>query len=172
MSAGPAADAEAELWRFAIKVYGAEGVSEDCLALQEAHGVDVPVILCALWMATRGCVLDRDGMARLAATVAPWHSEIVVALRAVRRRLKDGPPPAPAPRTEVLRNAVKAAELDAERIELATLAECVATDFAPDGTASPADNLAIALAHYAGGPIGEDAPTARLIRATEVASSA
>jgi uncharacterized protein (TIGR02444 family) len=163
-------DPEADLWRFAISVYGAEGVSEDCLKLQEAFGVDVPVILCTLWMATRGNALDPDGMARLAAAVGPWHDEVVKALREVRRHLKNGPAPALNDRTEILRNAVKAAELNAERLELAVLAELVEAEFAPGAAILPAQNLAVALAHYAGGPVGGDAPLDRLSSAAEAAA--
>lgn len=160
-------DPEADLWRFALKVYGTDGVAEDCLTLQEAHGVDVPVILCALWMATRGTALTPDDMARLAGSVEAWHEEIVRALRAVRRRLKDGPTPAPTDRTEAVRTAVKAAELDAERIELATLAE-MASRFATGAPVPARGNLEVALAHYAGGPVS-DAPLDRLIGAAEAA---
>lgn len=159
--------AEADLWEFALKVYGADGVARDCLTLQERYGVDVPVVLCALWMATRGTVLDTDSMARIAGEVAPWHTEVVMALRAVRQRLKLGPSPAPNERTDAVRNAVKSAELNAERIELAVLADLVATDFVPGEVASVADNLNVALTYYADGPVGEDAPLACLISATQ-----
>lgn len=161
-------DVRADLWRFAIKVYGTEGVSDDCLTLQDVYGVDVPVILCALWMATRGSALTPDDMARLAGSVEAWHAEVVKPLRAVRRRLKEGPSPAPSERTEAVRTAVKAAELDAERIELATLAE-FAEGFATGAPVAPVGNLDVALAHYAGGPVGDHAPLDQLIRATEVA---
>ena len=163
-------DVEVDLWRFAISVYGAEGVSEDCLKLQERFGVDVPMILCTLWMATRGNVLDPDGMARLAVAVGPWHDEVVKALREVRRRLKSGPAPAPNDRTEIIRNAVKAAEVNAERLELAVLAELVEAEFAPGAAVLPAQNLAVALAHYAGRPVGDEAPLDRLSRAAEAAA--
>ncbi|MCC1494549.1 TIGR02444 family protein [Cognatishimia sp. F0-27] len=162
-------DAEADLWRFALKVYGADGVSADCLTLQERYGVDVPVVLCGLWMATRGIALDAPGMARIAGAVEPWHKEVVIALRTVRQRLKNGPPPAPDARTDAVREAVKAAELNAERIELAVLAALVADGFTPGAPVSAAQNLKAALEHYAGGPVGKDAPLQRLISATELA---
>ncbi|OAN81252.1 TIGR02444 family protein [Jannaschia sp. EhC01] len=163
------ATTEADLWDFALKVYGADGVAQDCLALQERFGVDVPVILCALWMSTRGIALDADGMARIAGAVGPWHTEVVVALRRVRQRLKVGPPPAPNHRSEAVRNAVKSAELNAERIELAVLADMVAEGFTPGEAASAEDNLNVALAYYADDPVDDDAPLARLISATSSA---
>ncbi len=160
--------AEPDLWRFALAVYGAEGVAANCLQLQETHGADVPLLLCALWMARRGARLDAAGMARLARAVGPWHAEVVQPLRAVRQRMKSGPSPAPSARTETLRDAVKAAELNAERIELATLADLVAAEYLQAAPQSAAHNLSVALAHFAGGPV-EEAATQCLLRAAEAA---
>jgi hypothetical protein len=55
--------------------------------------------------------------------VRDWRHDIVQALRRVRTRLKAGPSPAPSPATERLRNRIKAAELEAEQIELAVLSD-------------------------------------------------
>ena len=74
--------------------------------------------------------------------------------------------PAPSPRTEALRNAIKSAELDAERIELATLADMVQAEFPVLDEVDPARNLCVALSHFADGPLPEDAPITRLINAT------
>lgn len=164
-------NAEAELWRFAIRVYGSEGVAQDCLTLQETYGVDVPVVLCALWMATRGIALQPDDMVRLAGSVEAWHTDVVKALRAVRQRLKEGPFPAPNERTEAVRTAVKTAELDSERIELAILAD-MAVGFATGAPLSSEGNLNVALAYYVDGPVADDAPLDRLIRAADAAMEA
>jgi uncharacterized protein (TIGR02444 family) len=160
-------DAEADLWRYALEVYGAEGVAAECLGLQEAQGVDVPLLLCALWLARRGVRLEPAGLARLAEAVGPWHAEVVRPLRAVRQRMKQGPAPAPSPRTETLRDAVKAAELNAEKIELATLAE-TAADLPRGAPQDPAHNLRIALAHFTAAPVPADA-TRRLLQAARAA---
>lgn len=52
------------------------------------------------------------------AVVDAWRNEIVRPLRAVRRRFKSGPAPAPDTRTAALRRHVAKAELDAEMVEL------------------------------------------------------
>ena len=46
-------------------------------------------------------------------------------MRSLRRRLKSGPPPAPCSASEALRGRIKAAEIEAEHIELDTLEELV-----------------------------------------------
>lgn len=145
-------DSAAALWTFAVDVYGRAGVSEACLELQDDHGADVPVLLFALWLAARGVALDASDMTRVEATVGPWRAEVVHPLRVLRRQLKDGPPPAPGPRTEDLRNAIKAAELSSEKIELAQLARLA--DEGGIGRAGGArleENLAVAAAFFAGG---------------------
>jgi hypothetical protein len=61
-------------------------------------------------------------MAAAVGTVGAWHGEVVEPLRAVRRRLKHGPAPAPDRTTDKLRARLQAIEIEAERIELETLA--------------------------------------------------
>lgn len=52
------------------------------------------------------------------ALVETWHREIVRPLRAVRKRLKTGPSPAPNETTARLRNRIQQVEIEAELIEL------------------------------------------------------
>lgn len=109
------------LWEFALKTYGAPGVSEACLVLQDESGVDVPVLLFALWLGANSVELTRGELQRIDDRVRAWREDVVQPLRAVRRRLKTGPFPAPSGETETLRNSIKAAELNSEKIELALL---------------------------------------------------
>ncbi|MBP2561591.1 uncharacterized protein (TIGR02444 family) [Neorhizobium galegae] len=110
-----------ELWDFAVGLYGAPDVGDACLVLQDESGVDVPVLLFSAWLASNSVALSPADIARLDGLVAGWRNEVVKPLRAVRRRLKSGPHPAPTKETEMLRNGVKGAELNSERIELAVL---------------------------------------------------
>lgn len=143
--AGAAAgDAAGDLWRFVLDVYGRDGVAAACLGLQDRRGQDVCLLLFALWAgAARGRRLDGEDLGRLRAAAAPWHAEVVRGLRAVRRRLKSGPAPAPSPATEALRARIQAAEIEAERIELAALAAALGADGPrdepPGGTPGPGD---------------------------------
>lgn len=110
------------LWNFSIETYGEEGISTDCLTLQDTMNVDVPILLWAVWAEMTGHVVDASALAEAELGVSIWRDEVVKPLRAVRRWLKHGPPPTPFPATEALRDGVKAAELSAEKIELETLA--------------------------------------------------
>jgi uncharacterized protein (TIGR02444 family) len=111
------------LWRFALAVYQKPGVSDACLLLQDRYGCNVTLLLFAAWAgAEQGVVLTADEMAAAVGTVGAWHGEVVEPLRAVRRRLKHGPAPAPDKATGKLRARLQAIEIEAERIELETLA--------------------------------------------------
>jgi uncharacterized protein (TIGR02444 family) len=108
--------------RFALAVYHTEGVSHASLLLQARCDIDVT------------CCCSRPTWAPLAAARSaavtsprrtagyPRQTDVVGPLRALRKRLKDGPPPAPSPTTAALRDRVKALELDAEMLELDELA--------------------------------------------------
>jgi uncharacterized protein (TIGR02444 family) len=110
-------------WAFSLELYGQPGAAEACLLLQDRLGVDVDVLLLAMFAAKeRGIALDQRDLQGMDAVVAPWRAEVVVALRSIRRRMKTGPEPAPSETTERLRAEVKAAELHAEQIEQAMLA--------------------------------------------------
>lgn len=108
-------------WRFSLSVYGRKGVPPACLALQDESGVDVNVLLFSLYLGTRGRALSVDEVRGIADLVDPWKSGIVVALRTARRNLKEPAAPFEGPSIEALRKAVKAAELEAERIQQETL---------------------------------------------------
>ena len=110
-----------ELWDFALRLYGAPGVSDACLTLQDKSGVDVPLLLFAAWLTDNDTPLPGDEIARIDGVVADFREEVVKPLRAVRRRLKTGPHPAPTAQTEQLRDGVKGVELQAEKIELNVL---------------------------------------------------
>ena len=83
-------------WDFSLATYGKEGVADACIALQEAHGADVNVLLFCAWAGCHGVRLDRAQIEAACGAVRGWHEEVVRPLRSVRRRLKsalDGSPP-------------------------------------------------------------------------------
>ncbi|WP_431855029.1 TIGR02444 family protein [Azospirillum sp.] len=103
---------EESLWRFSLAVYGRPGVDAACIDLQDRLGADVNLLLLALWAgAVCGTPLSAADLERLASEAAAWHRPVVAPLRGVRRHLKgiEG--------AEALRQAVKAAELESERLE-------------------------------------------------------
>lgn len=119
-----ATDLDNELWRFACSFYSGQGVSPACLVLQNKLGVDVDILLFAIFaQVKRGILLDTDDLRMVDDIIRDWRAEIVQVLRRVRAGLKNGPHPAPSSVTEGLRSRIKAAELEAEQIELAVLAD-------------------------------------------------
>lgn len=151
------ADETPTLKDFALALYAREGVPPACLALQEATGLDVNILLFAAW---RGAVLRREvspaDIDAARARVAEWHSEVVKALRTVRRRLKTGPSPAPDDRTAKLRAQVQAIEIAAEIIELEELGALADGPPAPPETDAAVLGFAAmtqVVASFAGRPL-------------------
>ncbi|MFC7333345.1 TIGR02444 family protein [Rhodocista pekingensis] len=106
-----------DLWRFSLAVYARPDVAPLCLALQDGHGADVNLLLWAAWLAlVHGHTLTPGDLAAAEAAVAPWREGVVRPLRAVRRTLKAPEPPLPAG-AGALRERIKAAELEAERLQ-------------------------------------------------------
>jgi len=139
------------LWDFTLRLYRSPGVPEACLAVQDRHQADVTLLIYGVWVGAEGrAALTPDQTQAAADAVAAWHNEIVRPLRAVRRRMKTGPAPAPGAQTEALRESLKAVEIGAEKIELLVLEGC-----APPPGDLPADqairhNLTMILARTAG----------------------
>jgi uncharacterized protein (TIGR02444 family) len=117
------AEPDNDLWHFALCFYGRQDVSSACLVLQEKLGVDVSVLLFAIFACVeRGVTLDTQELAALDGLVRGWRTEIVQVLRQIRKRLKSGPFSSTSSPTEELRNRIKVDEIKAEKIELAMLA--------------------------------------------------
>ena len=105
--------------RFALALYGSEGVADACLHLQNRHDLDVNLVLLAVFVgAERRQRFTTSSLEAARARVDAWHREVVRPLRAVRQRLKTGPAPAPNDVTARLRRQVQQVEIDAELIEL------------------------------------------------------
>lgn len=111
----PASDSA--FWRFSLRFYALPKIAPACLALQDEAKVDVNLLLFLLFLADGGRAVTREDVARLDASVAPWRSEVVEPLRAVRRQLKGSVGDIPPATSEALRNMVKKIELEAERLE-------------------------------------------------------
>jgi len=112
-------------WSFSLAVYSGSGVQAECLDLQDRYGIDVNLLLfCAYIGAAYGAVLPDTALHEARDLVDAWHQEIVRKLRDARRALK---PAAAASHIGAsaaeLRSTVKAAELEAERIEQTMLEE-------------------------------------------------
>lgn len=138
-------------WRFSLALYGRAEVQEACLTLQDMHGLDVNLLLYACFAGARGHALTRQEMEILTGAVEAWHLEVVRPLRASRRWMKRQDLDAAG---HSLRDRIKAAELEAERLEQETLWSALPLpEGAPNGEAV-AQNLSLLLldrADLAGG---------------------
>ena len=117
---------ESAFWRFSLAFYSRAGVPEVCLRLQDAHALDVNVMLYLLFLAANGRRIRSGDLERIEAVAAHWRETVVRPLRQVRRGLKTRPDPFEAEATEKLRNDVKRIELEAERLQQLTMEQAAA----------------------------------------------
>ena len=115
-------------WDFSLDVYAKEGVANACLRLQDALGIDVNMLLFCCWAGhLGGGELGLRLIADAAGAVESWHDEIVLPLRRLRRRLKDGFTGILEERSLNLRREIQAIEIDSEHIEQLFLGEILAS---------------------------------------------
>lgn len=137
----------ADLWAWSLVVYARPGFAPAAIALQDEAGVDVNLLLHALWAGLAQQVrLSPAVLLAARETTAPWQAGVVAPLRSVRRYLKGAAHPDPA-LAGALRRQVMADELEAERGEQALLAALTLP--APDGSlplVAAAANLAACAA--------------------------
>jgi len=142
---------EAE-WRFVLDFYALEGVSAACLELQDRLGVDVTVLLHAVWLHCRhGQTPDTAAIETFDAAVRPWRTQVTVPLRALRRMLKSAPFPIPADIVARTRRHIADAELGAEQGAFALLVDMYARIGMADSAApgDPGDPVGVVVRHYA-----------------------
>jgi len=124
-------------WDWALKVYGAPGVSQACLDVQERLHVDVNVLLFCLWVGESGLgTLTAERLAHARGSVDDWHENVVKRLRDVRRALKEDSLGAPNELATGLRREIQGREIDAEHIEQLVLVASIA-DLDADATRPP-----------------------------------
>ncbi|MFO0995522.1 MAG: TIGR02444 family protein [Alphaproteobacteria bacterium] len=137
-------------WDFTLAIYGREGVSPAVIALQDKHGLDVDILLFCCWTGSTGRgALGAAEIARAKTVADPWQSQVVNALRTIRRRIKDGFEGTPTGLPDALRKQILSQEIDAERLEQIMLEATVTV--APDvarAAEARAANAAASLAVY------------------------
>ena len=117
----PAEKIGGDLWNWSLAAYGAPGVGEACLALQDNHDQNVPLLLWSGWCAATGRIPDAEDIEAACDTARTWADTTILPLRAVRRTLKRVIPDLDPAAREAVREQVKAVELAAERHLLAAL---------------------------------------------------
>jgi uncharacterized protein (TIGR02444 family) len=104
-------------WRFSLRFYRQPGVADACIALQDDCGVDVNILLFFLWLATARRCVPLAAAQDVCAKAAAWRDDVVVPLRTLRRRLKNGSSLVERGAAELFRTRIKAVELEAERLQ-------------------------------------------------------
>jgi uncharacterized protein (TIGR02444 family) len=128
------------LWDWAVAAYAAPGVADACLALQDSHEQNVPVLLWSAWVAATGRKPDAETIEAACDTARAWDSVVVAPLRSVRRTLRAPIPDIDDGPRENVRNRIKALELEAERHLLEAL-EVLAPE--PAGSPRPAIDVLV-----------------------------
>jgi uncharacterized protein (TIGR02444 family) len=108
-------------WRFSLHFYRRPGVSDAFIALQDACGVDVNLLLFLFWLACGGQLLAADDVRRLDDRVRTWRDLTIIPIRNLRRKLKGAPTAVDPAQQEAFRTKVKEIELAAERLQQAAL---------------------------------------------------
>ncbi|MEE8332753.1 MAG: TIGR02444 family protein [Alphaproteobacteria bacterium] len=105
-------------WNHSLQVYGGEGVSAACIALQDRHGLDVNLILYCLWIGQDGGgVLGAPDFDRLIEVSGDWNANVIQRLRAARLAIKTGFEELPTELRDSFRKRILAIEIDGERAE-------------------------------------------------------
>jgi uncharacterized protein (TIGR02444 family) len=117
MTAPASPSAGSPFWRFSLHFYRHRNVADACITLQEQAGVDVNLLLFLLWHATQKRALSTAEISELEGRIAPWRNMTVVPLRSMRRALKSPPALVGGAAAELFRTKIKAAELEAERLQ-------------------------------------------------------
>lgn len=153
-----------EHWKFALKVYLKPGVPDACIHLQDRCGVDINVLLVALYGATElGIKVDDRRLKALCDCGRLIRTEAVLPIREIRQRLK---PLAIGSPLTLVRNIVKEAELKAEQCQQAKMAEMLTQWFPEEPGEDPETLILRILAFYraeTGEIDGKDYQAVRLI---------
>jgi uncharacterized protein (TIGR02444 family) len=110
-------------WDFSLRVYQAPGVEPACLEVQDAHGLDVNLVLFCCWAGSLGIALADQEMDDIVRRTRKWQGKVVQPLRAIRRDMK--PMVQGDDHGQSLRNVVKKAELSAEKLQQHELARAI-----------------------------------------------
>jgi uncharacterized protein (TIGR02444 family) len=99
------------------EIYARQGAEPVLLRLQDAHGLNVNLLLWCLWCGVAFREPPEIVLRKAVDLSSSWTLAATAPLRSVRRNLKTPPRAAPADAARRLRDGVKAAELAAEEVE-------------------------------------------------------
>lgn len=135
-------------WDWSVAIYARPDAERLLVALQDRHGLSVNMLLWCLWCGANfeapGELIVRkaDDMSR------QWSANVTAPLRMARRTLKAPPIMVPEIEREALRERIKAAELEAERLEQAALEKLAKDNLTPRPGVNASSRARKALAAY------------------------
>ncbi|MGI9291937.1 MAG: TIGR02444 family protein, partial [Gammaproteobacteria bacterium] len=72
-------------WTYSLRLYAQPQVQDDCLTLQDEHGLDVNLVLFCIWAGLDGPgQLTVDELNEAIARGSQWQSEVVERIRYIR----------------------------------------------------------------------------------------
>jgi uncharacterized protein (TIGR02444 family) len=135
-------------WRFSLRIYRQPGVADACIALQDECGVDVNVLLFFLWLAADKKLIPARNARAVCEQAALWHDDVVMPLRTLRRKLKEGSTLVAHNTAELFRTRIKAVELEAERLQQEAMYDLVRDSLLGETAPSVADAALANVAVY------------------------
>lgn len=118
-------DPREHFWRFSVETYSKHTVAPACLALQREYGVDVNMLLYCCWFGLMHGALSDTQITAANEFSMMWAEHAVLPLRSIRQWLKNSGCNDSRVETErcmALRERIKGAELEAERVQQRALA--------------------------------------------------
>jgi len=107
-------------WEFSVGVYASSSVADFCLLMQDRFGVDVNLLLLGGYLGVRGVSLSNEEISEISELVCEWQQQVIVPLRDARRAAKQFkyfPGSREQDHLNALRDDIKSAELECEKLE-------------------------------------------------------
>ncbi len=115
-----------DFWTWSLAHYRRPGAEAQLLALQDRFGCNVNILLWLCWCAEHFDAAPEPVITEAIDAIAGWNAKVTVKLRDARRYMKTQ-----GADNAALRNDVKQAELDAEKVEQRRLQELAINVLAP-----------------------------------------
>lgn len=128
-----------------LELYAKPGIPDALLGLQDNHAVNVPLYLAVLHAVTTKHHVTEKAISALYAEIQEWQEGVVIPLRAVRKKLKVHAWATRFENTGALRETIKSAELNAERIEVVVLEQLIPVYFEVGSNDAKSDIFAVSL---------------------------
>ena len=133
------APSAATFWAWASTHYARPGVADSLISIQDSAHLNVNIMLWVCWAATAYDDIPRAVMQEAISSIGEWNRNVTTPLRSARREAKHFEKRSGFEKAAGLRDHIKSAELDAERIEIEILEKLAHAKLSPPpvGPAKP-----------------------------------